>query len=68
MGTDTPAYGLWPIRTKTWFTPGVVVCRIGEDAYRIKAAPDSSGNDMNVNFVPVSLMAWQICVPDLYRP
>ena len=22
-------------RTKTWFTPGVVVCRIGEDTYRI---------------------------------
>ena len=23
-------------RTKTWFTPGEVVCRIGEDTYRIK--------------------------------
>ena len=27
MGTD---------RTKTWFTPGEVVCRVGEDTYRIK--------------------------------
>ena len=30
MGTD---------RTKTWFTPGEVVRRIGEDTYRIKLSP-----------------------------
>ena len=26
-------------RTRAWFTPGGVVCRIGEDTYRIKVGP-----------------------------
>ena len=26
-------------RTKTWFTAGELVCRIGEDTYRIKVGP-----------------------------
>ena len=26
-------------RTKPWFTPGEMVCRIGEDTYRIKVGP-----------------------------
>ena len=26
-------------RTKTWFTPGEVVCRIAEDTYRIRVGP-----------------------------
>ena len=41
--------------TKTWFTPKTVMDGIGEDTYRITVGPGSSGSDMKVNCVPVSL-------------
>ena len=38
-------------RTKTWFTPGEVVRRIGEDTYRIKVGHGQSGSATRVNSV-----------------
>ena len=52
-------------RTKTWFTPGEVVCRIGEDTYRgsrtVPGAPPESAPCAGTR------PPWPTCVPRLCR-